>query len=377
MYVMSGEEETESPATLLAKFAYDGSGLALKWVLTSAERRPRDLEIHLKYPVVAGSMAGNGGDFWIMKVSPEGELRYNFRWGGDGEDELIGLLAFQKYLVTMGKSDSYTVPEKTRGMVWALTTEKKLEVILPDSGLKWLVFYEGLILPVGGGEGSGSALLPEADYYVSVSGELEKDWEKLVFEKWSDGVEDNPRKVSLFEDTSLEALYAKYYWIEVESGYGTAAGSGYYKDGSIATISVSPTEVQVGGGKVAVFKGWERNGEFISTKQTLKVSVTGPATYTAVWAIEEEAPEEEKFTVEAYSPYGAVSGAGTYGKGETAPSRSRQRPWITATALGTSLGDGCWMGRWSRRSPSTPSRYPGPTARGSTCLYRSRPPRSR
>ncbi len=251
-------------------------------------------------------------NFVLAKVSPEGELVYRLEWGGDGVDTIYDVVSYRGKLYVAGISDSYT--DQFCGVVWCWSTEHALTVNLPSDELSWVVFRGESIL--GGGRGSGSINLSESVYTVVVDKEVEKDGEKWVFYRWSDGVEGNSREVQLFDNVALTALYRKMYRIEVVSRYGTAIGSDWYEVGSLAVIYVPSTHVMLEDNRIAVFKGWKRENEFISAKPILVVEVNDSATYTAIWEVEKVLGKT--YTVSISSPYGVVSGAGVYGEGSIA-----------------------------------------------------------
>ncbi|RLE64189.1 MAG: hypothetical protein DRJ38_05970 [Thermoprotei archaeon] len=311
---VAGFDEENVYETIVAKLTLD---METVWAIKIENCRGEGFEVHYGFPVVVGDTSKGTPalrNFYMVKISPEGEIMYEKIWGGDGRDYLYEVAFCRGYICVVGTSDSYTASYS--GVVWCLKAEYTLQVELPYEKLKWLIFYKGFILPAGGGYGSGSATLPEADYAVVVDEKFEEEDTRWIFDKWSDGIEDSTREIRLFEDIKLKALYKKQYKITVESGYGTATGSGWYDEGATATVSVSPTQVQLGDNKIAVFKGWLKNGEFVSEESTLVVSVTEPATYTATWEI--KTITVKTYTVSAVSPYGTISGIGVYGEGATA-----------------------------------------------------------
>ena len=300
------------PSAVLVKL---NANLDLVWVVGVGNCDLEDIALHMGFPVAVGYIKTEEGDkdFLLLKVSPtNGELMYEQIWGGDDHDYLYGVAPRLKYVYVVGKSYSYA--PSLCGVVWCWNTAHVLEVKLPYDQLSWLVFHEDFELPVGGGVGTSASELPEGVYTVIVEESHEEDGVKWVFEEWSDGVKDNPREISLFEDVTLTAHYKTLYKIVVESEYGTAKGTGWYELGAAVEISVEPTEVPLGEGKVAVFKGWERDGEFISAQPTLVVGVSGPAVYKAVWEI----VTVQMYAVTASSPYGEVSGSGMYEAGSVA-----------------------------------------------------------
>ena len=61
---------------------------------------------------------------------------------------------------------------------------------------------------------------------------------KAVFQKWSDGSGDNSRQVLVEKDTTLEAVYVEYYYVEATTQYGWTGGTGWYRTGQSATVKV-------------------------------------------------------------------------------------------------------------------------------------------
>ena len=317
VYVIGLDEENPSD-TIVAKLKFNvDMEMELLWAKKLENCQGERLGTHFGFPVIVGSTSKGtpaSKNFYMVKISPEGEIMYEKIWGGNGKDLMYGVAFYKGYICTAGVSNSFSALDS--GIVWCWKAEHTLQVELPYEKLKWLVFFKGFILPVGGGYGSGSATLPEADYAVVVDEKFEEEDTRWIFYKWSDGVEESSRQIRLFDDVSLKALYKKQYKITVESEYGTATGSGWYDEGAEATISVSPTQVQLEDDKEAVFKGWLRNGEYVSGESTLVVSVTEPAAYTAVWEV--KTVTAKTYTVSATSPYATVSGTGVYEEGATA-----------------------------------------------------------
>jgi len=235
-------------------------------------------------------------------------------WGGSGDDAMTGVAVKYNYIIMSGYSESYT--SGIAGILWMYDSKHQLKVNMPSSEFQWMVFYPDFALPVAGAKGSGTASLPETLYFLKVTEEVTEDDVKMVFSRWSDGVTDNPRNITLVEDMELTAIYDTYYKIEVESQYGQASGTGFYKAGSKATISVTPVQVPLSGGKYAVFKGWEKDGEIVSQEPTTQVVVNEPAKYKAVWEVKSGTPPSGTYTVHVETMYGTATGSGTYSEGE-------------------------------------------------------------
>jgi hypothetical protein len=119
---------------------------------------------------------------------------------------------------------------------------------------------------------------------------------RYVFDSWA-SVGDYPAVVNSPADEQgfstliidnpyyVEARWKKAYYLDVQTPYGIAVGSGYYKEGSQATISVSLTEFVTQKNKERmVFDGWTGKGISANIESgTGQVRVTGPATVVAEW----------------------------------------------------------------------------------------------
>jgi hypothetical protein len=89
-------------------------------------------------------------------------------------------------------------------------------------------------------------------------------------------VVDRPRKILADWDTEYE--------VKVLNGRGNITGSGWYKVGATATISISSIQIEEFFANY-VFKGWKVNGIFISTSPTYSFVVNRPTTLTAIWEV--------------------------------------------------------------------------------------------
>jgi photosystem II stability/assembly factor-like uncharacterized protein len=74
--------------------------------------------------------------------------------------------------------------------------------------------------------------------------------------------------------------------VSATTEHGNVSGVGWYKVGSTATITVSPTIVADGIFTNYVFKGWSVNGSIVSTSPSYTFIVNKPVTLTAVWRVE-------------------------------------------------------------------------------------------
>ncbi len=81
----------------------------------------------------------------------------------------------------------------------------------------------------------------------------------------------------------LEAVYEKYYLVEVKSPVGEVEGTGYYSVGDTAVIS-APETVPAGRDARYVFKGWSGDAQGSSPRMTVKV--LGPMDIVAEWKLQ-------------------------------------------------------------------------------------------
>jgi len=141
------------------------------------------------------------------------------------------------------------------------------------------------------GTASGSGTYSKGEYVViSVSPTSVQidEWTKKVFVGWfyENGTlaSSNDRfRIRASSDLEIRAEWVTLYRIEVASEYGEASGAGWYREGSTATISVWPLEVQAGG-RTYAFKGWvDKSGSLISEAARFSYEVDGPASFAAVW----------------------------------------------------------------------------------------------
>lgn len=150
------------------------------------------------------------------------------------------------------------------------------------------------------------------------------------FTEWQDGVTENPRTITVTQDTTFTASFApNTYTITVlsaDESMGTVDGGDQYDYATTATISAEPATGYR-------FVQWNDG----NTQNPRQVNVTGDATYTATF-------ERISFTVTALSnneQFGTVTGSDTYFYGETAT--------LTATAE-----DGYHFVRWNDGTVDNP-----------------------
>ncbi len=146
--------------------------------------------------------------------------------------------------------------------------------------------------PFGIARGSGiylynSPVTPKAESEIQTS-----SVEKAVLKGWllNGNLTSLNYEFTAKEEMNLTALYTKQYLVTVTSDRGTPIGSGWYDNGSTATISVNPTSIVSEGmlgqlGARYVLSGWI--GDFhgaVDSKGKSSVLVDSPKTIHAVWS---------------------------------------------------------------------------------------------
>lgn len=114
--------------------------------------------------------------------------------------------------------------------------------------------------------------------------------ERSIFKAWNiDGSETASNAVTLTMDKphTAKTIYQNQYYLEVKSELGYPQGSGWYDEGSAATVSVSP-EFSVSGiwgslGARNVFERWSGMVAGDPLSPITKVTVDAPMTLVAIW----------------------------------------------------------------------------------------------
>ena len=132
-------------------------------------------------------------------------------------------------------------------------------------------------LPVTFDWAEGSTHTIEVANQVS---EIERDT-RYSFLKWSDGVEEPFRTLTVTEDLELVALYTVQYFLSVTSYYGDVKGGGWYDSGSRAEVSITQIQVDHGNDTRHIFIGW--SGDVISNERSISIMMDSPHGITANW----------------------------------------------------------------------------------------------
>ncbi|MEM2945619.1 MAG: NosD domain-containing protein [Thermoproteota archaeon] len=126
-----------------------------------------------------------------------------------------------------------------------------------------------------------------------------------------DEVGDTPYVIDENNKDNFPAMkpYLPLFPVNVSTPYGIVKGSGRYKAGSVATVSISQIVIDHGNGTRRVFKGWFEDGSLISGEQSFSITVDKPRAIFAAW--------RKEYEVNAHSDWATVTGSGWCEAGET------------------------------------------------------------
>ena len=141
--------------------------------------------------------------------------------------------------------------------------------------------------------GTISIDIPPGDHTISVPNMTSiGDSTRLVFGGWNDASMQTNRTVDLETDTEMAAEYIREYKLTLNSP-ANANGAGWYYEGSVVPISVSPQlSLGIVGmlGATTHYAGWFENGQLKTTSYNATVQMNGPRTLTAEWTTDYTVP---------------------------------------------------------------------------------------
>lgn len=134
----------------------------------------------------------------------------------------------------------------------------------------------------------------------------------FTYLQWQDGVTDNPRTLTVTSDTTLTALFSAQSFTLTANAQpaqgGSVSGAGSYTYGTQVSLEATAAEGYY-------FTMWSDS----LTANPRTVTVTGNATYTALFAENALDPEDYLITTAVNNPlWGSVQGGGLYTEGTTA-----------------------------------------------------------
>ena len=129
---------------------------------------------------------------------------------------------------------------------------------------------------------------------------------RVLFDGWSTGDKSSSINIIVDKPMNITAYWIIQYYVSITSKYGDVSGEGWYNKGETASISVSPTNIDLGNDTRVIFKEWSTG----STDPSINILVNEPIRITAHWTIQ--------YYISVTSRYGDVSGEGWYDRGSTA-----------------------------------------------------------
>ncbi len=145
---------------------------------------------------------------------------------------------------------------------------------------------------------------PEYIYLSNNTRERFVEWQGSGIGSYT-GVSNNT-KIKISSNITETAMWQTQYLVNISSSFGSATGSGWYTNGTVATIRISPLNVSAGPGSRYRFYGFGN----ISTKPEIHISVTSPINIMALW--------KKQYLISGTTPYGNVTGSGWYNSNATA-----------------------------------------------------------
>ncbi len=103
---------------------------------------------------------------------------------------------------------------------------------------------------------------------------------RYAFWKWNDGTEQNPRTIDVYRQVSVTANYRTQFYLALNSPFGSPQGFGWYDQGSVANVSITPS-FDHGNGTRRIFLSW--NGAGSINAPTAQVTMDSPKALSAQW----------------------------------------------------------------------------------------------
>jgi hypothetical protein len=224
-------------------------------------------------------------------------------WYKEGEKAVFSVTPFidgkdtRRYFTTW--SGSYTGDETTASVVMnapkTVTASWRTEYLLTVSS-----DYDE---PAGSGwykEGSTAS--------ISITPYLEGPDTRHYFTRWSGSYTGDSAQASftMTAPKTVKANWRHEYLLTIDSDYGQPAGSGWYKEGATADISITPYLEEPDAKHY--FTGW--SGNYTGDEPTASLVMNNPKTVAANW--------RHEYLLTINSEYGQPTGSGWYQEGETA-----------------------------------------------------------
>jgi len=128
------------------------------------------------------------------------------------------------------------------------------------------------------------------------------------FTAWSDGNNQNPRQITVTNNTALTARYNTQYLLTVDPNGGSVTPSGWFNANSTVTVAAAnPSNVTQQSSRM-IFVGW--TGDLTTAAPSLTLTMNQPYSLKANW--------KQQYYVTIVSPAGSASGSGWYDAGSVA-----------------------------------------------------------
>ncbi len=217
------------------------------------------------FPITAPGGWVNALDSLQLTAVGQVDSGYGFsHWSGDIESEenpLQTILEGPVHLTAHFKKGKVIVNSEPPGLLLVIDGE---EVVSPVV-FSWLE----------GEDHSLGVVTPQGDN-VSM---------KYEFREWSDGG-NQQHEIEVADSLVVyTAVFDEYYFVHVESDYGSTDGEGWYQKGEDAVITVTDSLIEENGRVRRRFMGWQGTGDgsVTSTKTMITVNPEGPITERALW----------------------------------------------------------------------------------------------
>lgn len=251
--------------------------------------------------------------FTTVSRDPDGDsIMYVFDWG-DGSTsatEYVPSGAPVSLSHSWSKPGTYSIrvmAKDNRGAVSSWSLSATIQIIVPKLKITFASNIAGVEINVDNlnyTTPQDFEWLKKTVHNVSVPKIIEfMEGGRYFFKRWSDGVENNTRIITVRENTSLIAIYEVQYLFTYKTRPDSFT-SNWYANGTVLKLSVDPF-IHLKYGERLAFKKWSNN----ATDLTINIIVDKPGFIEALWC--------RQFLIKLYSPYGIPHGEGWYDEGST------------------------------------------------------------
>jgi hypothetical protein len=252
--------------------------------------------------------------FTTYSEDPDGDqIMYVFDWG-DGTTSTTGYvdsgtqISLAHSWSNPGEYSVKVMAKDKRGASSPWSPVTTIKIIIPKLKVTFSSNIPGVEIIVDGVKYSTSNTfewLKRTVHNVSVPKTIEfMEGGRYFFKRWSDGVENNTRVITVRENVSLIAIYEVQYLFTLKTHLDNLT-SNWYSNGTVLNLSVE-LFVYLKFGERLAFKKWSNN----ITDTNIEIIVDKPGFIEALWC--------KQYLLKAESPYGIVHGGGWYDENSTA-----------------------------------------------------------